>query len=207
MTAQRVLMVDHRDSFVFILAEQFLKLGATVRTYRSDMGLDEFERLVREIDPALVVLSPGPGRPEASGVTVPWLETRPGVPVLGICLGHQAMAVAAGGTVDRAPRPVHGKPWPVRLLDDPLHDGLPDLLPVARYHSLVVTSCPDEFRVIATTEDAGATLIMAMRHRTLPQIGMQFHPESFLSPFGGILIERVLAEATRRTQGEEPAQR
>lgn len=195
MNKPRVLVLDHKDSFVFILAEQFLKLGAELQIYRSDLALSTFQELVERVDPTLVVLSPGPGRPESAGVTVPWLSTRPRLPILGICLGHQAMAQAAGGVVARAPRPVHGKPWPVELLADPLFEGLPATMPVARYHSLVVTEVPEEFRVIARAHDSGVELVMAMRHRSLPQVGLQFHPESFLSPLGGRLVEAVLAEA------------
>ena len=207
MSKPRVLVLDHKDSFVFILAEQFLKLGAEVQTYRSDLPLASFQELVERVDPTLVVLSPGPGRPESAGVTVPWLLTRPRRPVLGICLGHQALAQAAGGVVDRAPRPVHGKPWPVELLEDPLFEGLPSRMPVARYHSLVVTEVPDSFRVTARAQDSGVDLVMAMRHRSLPQVGLQFHPESFLSPLGGKLVENLLAEAvhcSRAEPGGEP---
>jgi len=198
MSGPRILVVDHKDSFVFILAEQFQKLGAEVRTYRSDVELAVFCELVERFDPALIVLSPGPGRPESAGVTVPWLKTRPRRPVLGICLGHQALALAEGGAVDRAPRPMHGKPWPVELLDDPLFQGLPARMPVGRYHSLVVTRVPEAFRVTARTRDSGVELVMAMRHRSLPQVGLQFHPESFLSPYGGRLIENLLSEALER---------
>ena len=202
MTAPRVLVVDHRDSFVFILAEQFLRLGAELRTYRSDMELGALQEIVGEFAPDLVVLSPGPGRPETAGVTVPWLRTRPQVPVLGICLGHQALGVAAGGTVERAPEPVHGRPWSVDVEDpaDPLFAGMPARFAAARYHSLVVTEPTGEYRVLATALDSGSRLVMAMRHRELPWVGLQFHPESVLTPRGGVLIERALATARKETR-------
>lgn len=197
MTA-RILVVDHKDSFVFILGEQFARLGAAVDTLRCDVDLDRFTQRLEETSPDLVVLSPGPGHPKNSGVTVPWLRTRPQVPTLGICLGHQAMAFAAGGEVDRGPRPVHGKASRVtfhpsaRTSPIGLHKGLPDRFPVARYHSLVVTRAPEDCEVLATTSDQGQHLIMAMAHRQLPWIGMQFHPESVLTPWGGRLIANIL---------------
>lgn len=202
-----ILVLDHKDSFVFILAEQFLKLGAEVRTYRSQQELGAWSRLVKATDPDLVVLSPGPGRPESAGVTLPWLESRPDVPILGICLGHQALAAATGGEVVRAPRPVHGRPWQVTLRDDPLFEGLPGSMTVARYHSLVVEPDRAEWSVTATAADGDQELIMAMRHRVLPWIGLQFHPESFLTPWGGVLVSRILDHAVlhRSVEGGAPA--
>ena len=194
----RVLVIDHADSFVFVLGEQFSKLGAEVKTYRSDIGLERLRAIIASLDPDLVVLSPGPGRPEHAGVTVPWLRTQPEVAVLGICLGHQALAVAFGGSVGRAPCPVHGKSATIELSPDPLHDGLPETMRVARYHSLVVDAVPESFSVTARTSDQDK-LVMAMRHRELPYTGLQFHPESILTPHGGRLIERILRSATTRT--------
>lgn len=191
----RVLVVDHNDSFVFNLVEEFAKRGALVRTVRCGTTLARFEEHLAEFEPHLVLLSPGPGRPEDAGVTPAFLATDPIVPVLGVCLGHQALAVAAGGTVARAPRPVHGHPAAVDLSDDPVFAGLPERFPAARYHSLVVTEVPACMRVIATCEDQGHQLVMAMRHREKLQIGLQFHPESFLTPLGGVLLERVVALA------------
>ena len=202
MNDARVLVLDHLDSFVFILAEQFARLGAALRTLRSDLSLAQLQEHMAEFRPHLVLLSPGPGRPEHAGVTVEWLQTEPAVPVLGICLGLQALAVAAGGAVDRAPRPVHGRACAVRLLDDPIFEGLPSGFWAARYHSLAVTRVPDLMRVIATTHDSGQELVMALRHKRLPQVGLQFHPESVLTPWGGKLLERTLRLACDRTQGQ-----
>lgn len=192
MSAPRVLVLDHLDSFVFILAEQFARIGAGLRILRSDLDLEQLEEHLADFRPDLVLLSPGPGRPEDAGVTVEWLRTEPRVPVLGICLGLQAMAVAAGGVVDRGPRPVHGRACSVRLDADPVFSELPSTLWAARYHSLVVTRVPDSMRVIATAEDGGRELVMALRHRRLPWVGLQFHPESVLTPWGGKLLGRVL---------------
>lgn len=197
MTRARVLVVDHKDSFVFILAEQFAKLDAEVRIFRNDLTLAQLQERLAEFAPDLVLLSPGPGTPEDTGVTLEWLRTKPAQPVLGICLGHQTMAIAAGGAVGRAPRPVHGKSCRVTLTDDPLFAGLPSTFAAARYHSLIVTRGGPELQILGTTEDGGRELVMALRHRRLPWLGLQFHPESVLSPLGGLLVERVLREACR----------
>lgn len=191
----RVLMIDNRDSFVFNLVDELARTGAEVITLRGNLALDMLERRLTALAPDLVVLSPGPGRPEDAGAMVAWLESEPEIPVLGVCLGHQALAVAAGGVVERAPRPVHGRTSAIDLAPDPLFKGFSTPLVGARYHSLVVTRVPESMDVIATTRDEGMELVMAMRHRRLCQVGLQFHPESILTPVGGLLVTRFLTEA------------
>ena len=195
----RILVIDHRDSFVFILADQFLRLGARVEIYRSDLTLLELDRRIADLDPDLVVLSPGPGHPSEAETTLAWLRTRPTLPVLGVCLGHQAMALVAGARVERCFEPVHGRACQVELVHDPLFVGLQNPFPAARYHSLAVVEAPPQLRVLGTTHSADAQdstpLIMAFRHDELPQIGLQFHPESFLTPGGGLLLANILREA------------
>lgn len=193
MNSSRVLVIDHHDSFSFVLGEQFARVGAEVRTHRCDLSVEALELVIATYGPHLVVLSPGPGGPESTGVTLPWLATRPPVPVLGVCLGHQALAVAFGGAIGRAPQPVHGKASAIELRDAALGFDQPVSLRVARYHSLCVTEVPASFEVTARTRDGDRALVMAMRHRELPYVGFQFHPESILTPSGGPLIERVLA--------------
>src|SRR5439155_17827438 len=119
MTAARVFVLDHKDSFVFLLGEQFARRGAEVRTLRTDLPLPLLQQRVTEFAPHLVVLSPGPGRPEDAATTVAWLRTGPDLPLLGVCLGHQALAVACGGEVGRAPEPAHGVGTELALADDP----------------------------------------------------------------------------------------
>ncbi len=196
----RVLVLDNRDSFVFNLVEEFRCLACEVRTVRSGLTLDQLNAHLVSFAPDLVVLSPGPGRPEDAGVMVEWLTTDPEVPILGICLGHQAMAVANGGTVDRAPRAVHGRSSLVRIIDEKLLSVVPSPMVVARYHSLVVTQVPSNMRTVALTEEGTEELVMGMRHRTRCQLGLQFHPESVLSPHGGAILRWFLEEArlTRR---------
>jgi anthranilate synthase component 2 len=200
----RVLVLDNRDSFVFNLVDEFLSRGVEVLTVRSGLSLEALHRRVQSFAPQLVVLSPGPGRPEDAGVMVEWLRSELSlhgahdVPILGICLGHQAMAVAAGGEVGLAPRPVHGQKYRIDVApDEPLFEGLGGSLVAARYHSLVVTRVPESMKVIAEAMDSGRRLTMAVRHRSRPWLGLQFHPESILTPHGRTLLWRFLDEAVR----------
>jgi anthranilate synthase component 2 len=193
--AVRVLVLDNRDSFVFNLVDEFRRGAAEVVTLRSNITLQKLNERLECFDPDLVVLSPGPGRPEEAGVMVPWLRSQPDYPVLGVCLGHQAIAVAAGGRVERAPSLVHGRASPIHLRPDPLFDRIPSPLVAGRYHSLVVTEVPQEIDVIATADEDGRDLIMGIRHRRLRQVGLQFHPESILTPQGGQILWRFVREA------------
>lgn len=195
MTASRVLLIDHFDSFAFLLAEQFAGRGAQVRCVRAADTAAALAACVQAFAPDLVVLSPGPGHPRAATGTVAWLATRPALPVFGVCLGMQAMVVACGGEVGPAPAPVHGRASRIELADDPLFAGLPRRLAVGRYHSLMATALPDELAPIAVAPHHDQRLLMAVRHRELPWIGVQFHPESVLTPHGGELCARVLAAA------------
>jgi len=191
----RVLLIDHLDSFVHVLADALRTAGAHVHVLRGRTGGNDLVREIDRLEPRLLVLSPGPGHPEEAPATRAVLRMRPEVPVLGICLGFQILALSAGGRVVRGPRPVHGRASLVRGSDDPLFREGPDLFLAARYHSLIVPETPPGYRVIARTVDEEPGLIMAMRHETLPRVGFLFHPESFLTPEGPLLLERVLAEA------------
>jgi anthranilate synthase/aminodeoxychorismate synthase-like glutamine amidotransferase len=191
----RVVLIDHYDSFTFLLAEQFARFGADVRTYRLPGSLEQFQKIVTDVDPALVVLSPGPGHPTEVESTLDWLRSEPKQPVLGVCLGHQAMGVATGGKVGRAPSPVHGMATEVKLGDDPRFGELPATIRVGRYHSLTITEVAPDLEVIGTGDEGGTTIVMAVRHRKLPWLGVQFHPESCLTPMGGVLVRSVCASA------------
>lgn len=192
MSAPRVLLVDHRDSFAFLLAEQFASRRAEVRCVRAPSTGAALAECVRAFAADLVVLSPGPGHPRAATGTLEWLRQRPALPVFGVCLGLQAMVVASGGTVGPAPAPVHGRASRVELLDDPLFRGLPGQLMVGRYHSLVATRLPAPLRATARLADGR---VMAVRHRELPWCAVQFHPESVLTPHGGAICAHALAAA------------
>jgi anthranilate synthase component 2 len=184
-----ILVVDHYDSFVYNLVQLVESLGRRTEVVRSDA--EPAEALAAR-DPEAVILSPGPGRPESAGCMVELTGAlEPTTPVLGVCLGHQAIGAAFGGRVDRGPAPVHGKTSPIHHSGEGIFEGVPDPFEGGRYHSLVVErdGLPDELEVIAWTDD---DLVMAIRHRDLPRFGVQFHPESILTPEGPRIVENFL---------------
>ena len=182
----RVLLVDNVDSFAWNLVEEFASRGAQVDVFRNTATADEL--LARR--PSLVVLSPGPGAPAQAGcsIAVARLAATRGVPLFGVCLGHQAIVEAHGGTVGRAEAIVHGKASAVRHEGGPPFAGIPSPFVAGRYHSLAARALPS---CLAATATAGG-IIMAVAHRNAPQLGVQFHPESILTPEGGRIIENVL---------------
>lgn len=205
MSRERVLLLDHRDSFVYVLADRIARLGVDVDVVRSGMSLVEWQLCLDRVQPMLVVLSPGPGHPVAAELARAWLATRPQMPVFGVCLGHQVLALAAGEQIERAAQPVHGEACEVEWHTQPFasqHVSLPKRMPVARYHSLLVTRTaePTALRTLATAKQNGLDIVMAMQHTELPQIGVQFHPESVLTPHGQQVLRGVLAWA-RQQQG------
>ena len=185
-----VLLIDNYDSFTFNLAHRLGELGAEVRVIRNDaITVPEIERMA----PERLVISPGPGRPESAGVTVDALRRFSGrMPVLGVCLGHQALAVAFGGRVDRASRPMHGKISKVVHDGTGVFAGLPSPFDAGRYHSLVIArdAVPPGFRVNASVEGDGT--IMGVQHESHPTFGVQFHPESVLTVVGHQLLRNFL---------------
>ena len=184
----RVLVVDNYDSFTYNLVQYLGELGADVEVVRNDVETTD-ELLARE--PDRVIVSPGPCTPNEAGVSVEVMRRFPeaGVPTLGVCLGHQSLAHAFGGRVVRH-MPVHGKATEIDHDGSGLFAGLPSPLVVGRYHSLVVD--PDLPDCLEATAHGGGVL-MAMRHRELPATGVQFHPESVLTPDGKRLLENFLA--------------
>lgn len=183
-----ILVVDHYDSFTYNLVQLIESLGHRTEVVKSDA--EPAEALV-ERRPAGVVLSPGPGRPEDAGVFPELLRILPAeTPVLGVCLGHQAMGIVAGGRVVRA-APVHGKASLVYHEGRGVLAGLPNPFEAARYHSLVVTreALPDQLELTAWSDDG---LVMATQHRELPRFGVQFHPESILTPEGPTIVRNFL---------------
>jgi anthranilate synthase/aminodeoxychorismate synthase-like glutamine amidotransferase len=189
MSAVRVLMVDNYDSFTYNLVQYLGELGADVQAVRNDAA---------SVDALLdggwdrVVVSPGPCTPNEAGISIEVMRRFPeaGVPTLGVCLGHQSLAQAFGGTVVRHV-PVHGKATEIEHDGTGLFAGLPSPLVVGRYHSLVVD--PDLPDCLEETARGGGVL-MAMRHRALPALGVQFHPESVLTPDGRMLLENFLRD-------------
>jgi anthranilate synthase/aminodeoxychorismate synthase-like glutamine amidotransferase len=180
-----VLVIDNYDSFTYNLVQYLGELGAQVEVLRNDAAG------VLERSPERVVVSPGPCTPNEAGVSVEAIRSfaQRGTPVLGVCLGHQAMGQAFGGRVVRG-EPVHGKTAVVEHDGKTIFTGLPDRIEVGRYHSLVVDpDLPEELEVSAT----GGGVVMGIRHRTLPAEGVQFHPESILTPAGKQILRNFLA--------------
>jgi len=192
-----LLMIDNYDSFTWNLVQYFGELGQEVRVVRNDaMTLGE----IRALRPSAIVISPGPGTPDESGVSLEVLrDAGVGVPVLGVCLGHQAIGQVFGGKVVRATEIMHGKTSPIRHRGQGVFAGLPDPFEATRYHSLVVepSSLPDCLEVTAWTEraDGSRAEIMGLRHRTLPIEGVQFHPESILTQHGHAMLRNFLVGA------------
>nr|WP_320132641.1 aminodeoxychorismate/anthranilate synthase component II [uncultured Holophaga sp.] len=189
MPLSRVVILDNFDSFTFNVRHGLVEAGARVEVHRAET-LD-LPGLIA-LEPELLVISPGPRRPEDATLSLEALRHFGGrIPILGICLGMQCMAVAFGGRVGRSPEPVHGKVSAIHHDGRGLFEGLPDPLRVGRYHSLCVTEPPPGFEVAARTGDG---VVMALRHRTWPMVGVQFHPDSFLTDHGTELLSHVLHE-------------
>ena len=187
----RVFLLDNYDSFTYNLVQLLARIGADVTVARND------QVTVADIEaqrPDAIVISPGPSRPEKAGISVELVRSLgASVPILGVCLGHQAIGVAYGADVVRVP-PVHGKARPVHHVGSASFEGLPSPFEAARYHSLAVAreGLPAELEVTAWSDDG---VVMAMRHRTHPVEGFQFHPESILTPDGEALVASFLRRA------------
>jgi anthranilate synthase/aminodeoxychorismate synthase-like glutamine amidotransferase len=182
-----ILIVDNYDSFTYNLAHLFQELGTEVTVVRNDaVAADDAERLA----PSHLVVSPGPGRPPEAGASVDIIRRLgPRVPTLGVCLGHQAIVEAYGGEIGQARQLLHGKASGIAHDGRGIFSGLPDPLAGGRYHSLAATRVPEELEVCAATEDGE---VMAVRHRRYPIVGIQFHPESVLTPDGPALGKNFL---------------
>jgi len=184
-----ILLIDNYDSFAHNLARYFQRLGQQVEVARND-AVDV--KAIRRLAPQAIVLSPGPCTPNEAGCSldvVKQLHTE--IPMLGICLGHQAIAAALGAQIIRANTPMHGRTSEIQHNQTDLFEGLPSPLTVCRYHSLIVdpASLPDQLKTTATCTDS---TIMALRHRTLPVFGLQFHPEAILTEHGFELLRNFL---------------
>jgi len=184
-----LLMIDNYDSFTYNLVQYFGELGEDVRVFRNDkISLQQIE----DLHPARIVISPGPCTPKEAGVSVETIRQFAGrVPMLGVCLGHQSLAVAFGGEVIRAQRLMHGKTSMISHDGKTIYQGLPNPFEATRYHSLLVNplNLPDCLEVSAKTAEGE---IMGMRHRTLGVEGVQFHPESILTKAGKDLLRNFL---------------
>ena len=186
----RVLVIDNYDSFVYNLVQELGELGAEPVVHRNDaIDLDG----IRAVAPDAILISPGPGRPDGAGISLAVIEQLGAdYPILGVCLGHQSIGQAYGGDVVSAPTLMHGKTSAIHHTGVGVFAGLPEPFVATRYHSLVVepATLPDVLEVTASTDDG---VIMGVRHRELPVEGVQFHPESVLTPSGPTLLANFLA--------------
>jgi anthranilate synthase component 2 len=186
-----LLMIDNYDSFTYNLVQYLGELGEEVRVARNDeITLEEIEALA----PARIVISPGPCTPKEAGISVPLIRRFAGrIPILGVCLGHQAIGEAFGGKIVHAQQLMHGKTSPIHHRGEGVFRGLPEPFTAIRYHSLAIErdSKPDVLDVTAWTDDGE---IMGVRHKTLPVEGVQFHPESILTEHGHALLKNFLQE-------------
>ncbi|MDQ2885579.1 MAG: aminodeoxychorismate/anthranilate synthase component II [Chloroflexota bacterium] len=189
-----LLLIDNYDSFTYNLYQYLSELGAEVEVRRNDqVTLDEIEAM----QPAQIVVSPGPCTPNEAGLSCKIIETfGPRIPLLGVCLGHQAIGQVFGGRVIRAPEPMHGKTSLMYHQEQGVFQGLPSPFEANRYHSLIVerSTLPDELEITANTADG---LIMGLRHRRYPVEGVQFHPESIMTPAGKHLLRNFLQHEER----------
>jgi anthranilate synthase component II len=184
----KLLMVDNYDSFTYNLVHLFEELGADVVTVRND-AITAAEALA--LAPDRLVISPGPGRPADAGVSIELVRALgPTTPTLGVCLGHQAIVEAFGGEVGQARALLHGKASVVTHDGRGVYEGLPAEVEVGRYHSLAATTVPDNLEVTSRTVDGE---VMGVRHRQLPVEGVQFHPESVLTPLGPAMARNFLS--------------
>ncbi|MDZ4673731.1 MAG: aminodeoxychorismate/anthranilate synthase component II [Gemmatimonadota bacterium] len=195
----RVVFIDNFDSFTWNLVDEFAKRGAEVEVWRNTVtAVHALQRAESGTGPSLLVLSPGPGEPKDAGCCMELVRLAEGrVPLFGVCLGHQAMIEAYGGVIGSAGEILHGKTSSVEHEGGPLFEGLPSPLTVGRYHSLGAFTVPAPLQPVAT----GGALVMAVSHSSAPMLGVQFHPESILTPLGSRMIANVIRWAEAADAG------
>lgn len=190
-----ILLIDNYDSFAYNLYQLIGEISSDIKVVRNDrITLEE----IRKLNPEAIILSPGPGKPENAGICIDVVrEFHKTIPILGVCLGHQAICVAFGGTVSHAKRLMHGKSSDIGLDYDFIFKGLPNQINVGRYHSLslVEETLPDCLEVLSKSKDDGE--IMTVKHKQYNVYGLQFHPESILTPDGLTIMENFLEKVER----------
>lgn len=190
----KVLFIDNFDSFTYNLVDEFAKRNCPTKVYRTDTPLSDLVRAAESFKPDLLVLSPGPGTPSTAGVTLEAIDYfHDKLCLFGVCLGHQAIVQYFGGDIGHAPEVVHGKPSRITHDSSGVFEGLENPLQIGRYHSLCATRLPACLRQTAAFE----SVVMGVEHTALPIHGVQFHPESILTPAGGRIIENILKIAKR----------
>ncbi|MGF7454022.1 aminodeoxychorismate/anthranilate synthase component II [Pasteurella bettyae] len=184
-----ILFLDNFDSFTYNLVDQFRILGHEVKVYRNDCNLEQLVKTALELPETILALSPGPGTPEEAGILLSLIERlKNKCPIIGICLGHQALIQAFGGKVIHAGEVLHGKISRIDHDNQAMFEGLQNPMPVARYHSLMGTELPQELIVNANYKG----IVMAIRHQTLPICAFQFHPKSILTVQGSKLLQQSI---------------
>jgi anthranilate synthase/aminodeoxychorismate synthase-like glutamine amidotransferase len=191
---RKVLLIDNFDSFTYNLVNDLGTRNCRTKVYRADTPLDALKEVVTEFGPDLLVISPGPGTPSNAGVTLAAIDYfKERLPIFGVCLGHQAIVQYFGGNVGYAPETVHGKPSRITHCEKGIFEGIENPMQAGRYHSLCAVRLPKCLHQTAEFEG----ICMAVEHNELPIYGVQFHPESILTPAGGRIIENVLRLAKR----------
>jgi anthranilate synthase/aminodeoxychorismate synthase-like glutamine amidotransferase len=185
-----ILMIDNFDSFTFNLVDEFEKRNCKVSVYRNNIGFDYLKGIIKKINPRLLIISPGPSHPRDAGVSIKLIQNYAGkIPIFGVCLGHQCIIEAFNGVVDKAPEVCHGKPSKIIHDRATIYKNLDNPLQVGRYHSLCGTKIPNELEISAKTCN---NIVMGVRHKKYFVEGVQYHPESVLTPSGGLIIENLL---------------
>jgi len=192
------MFIDNFDSFTYNLVDDFCKRDCEAKVYRANTQLEELKAVAGRFVPDLLVISPGPGTPDTAGVSLSAVDYfKDKLPIFGVCLGHQVIAQYFGGKIGHAPEPVHGKPSRVAHNGKGVFAGVENPLQAGRYHSLIALELPECLEKTAEFEG----LIMGVQHKDFPIFGVQFHPESILTPAGGKIIENILSIATKRKIG------
>jgi len=187
-----VIMIDNFDSFTYNLVDEFEKRNCKAYVYRNSIGLENLKKIIKKIKPKLIVVSPGPSAPKDAGISIDVVGHYAGkLPIFGVCLGHQCIIEAFGGIVGKAPEILHGKPSKVFHDKKTIYKSLENPLQVGRYHSLAGLKIPEEL-IVTAKSDTG--VVMGVRHKKFFIEGVQFHPESILTPSGGLIIENLLDE-------------
>ena len=185
----KVLFIDNFDSFTYNLVDEFAKRDCPTKVYRADTPIEKLVAAAEEFEPDLLIISPGPGNPDTAGVTLQAIEAfKDKLPIFGVCLGHQSLIQYFGGRITHAPAVMHGKPSRITHQGDGVFAGLENPMHAGRYHSLCGCQLPDCLEETAEFEG----IVMGIQHKTLPIYGVQFHPESILTPTGGKIIENML---------------
>ena len=187
-----ILMIDNFDSFTYNLVDEFEKRDCNVFVYRNNIGIQNFEKIIKRICPKLIVISPGPSAPKDAGISIKVIQHYEGkIPLFGVCLGHQCIIEAFNGIVGKAPEVFHGKPSKVTHDKKTIYRNLENPFQVGIYHSLAGLKIPKKLIVSAKSD---SNIVMGVRHKKFFVEGVQFHPESILTPSGGLIIKNLLEE-------------